>query len=155
MSTDSMQHNISSESDVHPSAVGSNTQPETRTNGSKTMSEDELPPQRHAGAVGLGPQYGTGTGFVDKIGGLQEELKGKMLKKPDVAQHGHDRRTGELKKKEKEMDDQTNPLDPAQRSGSMKDEKSEREEAATIAPQGTEEAQEQRDEGNAEGVKIM
>ncbi|KAH7914324.1 hypothetical protein BJ138DRAFT_1000304 [Hygrophoropsis aurantiaca] len=153
-----MQHNISSESDVHPSAVGSNTQPETRTNGSKTMSEDELPPQRHAGAVGLGPQYGTGTGFVDKIGGLQEELKGKMLKKPDVAQHGHDRRTGELKKKEKEMvstDDQTNPLDPAKRSGSMKDEKSEREEAATIAPQGTEEAQEQRDEGNAEGVKIM
>lgn len=38
----------------------------------------------------------------DKLGGLTEEMKGKVLKKPEVAQHGHDRRTGELKKQEED-----------------------------------------------------
>lgn len=41
-------------------------------------------------------------GVGEKLGGLTEEVKGKVLKKPEVVQHGHDRRTGELKKKEED-----------------------------------------------------
>ena len=43
-----------------------------------------------------------GTG--DKLKGYEEELKGKILRKPDVVQHGHDLRTGELKRKQLEAD---------------------------------------------------
>ena len=43
-----------------------------------------------------------GTG--DKLKGYEEELKGKILRKPDIAQHGHDLRTGELKRKQLEAD---------------------------------------------------
>jgi hypothetical protein len=35
---------------------------------------------------------------------MTEELKGKILRKPDVVEHGHDRRTGELQRKEQEKD---------------------------------------------------
>lgn len=32
-------------------------------------------------------------------------MKGKILRKPDVAQHGHDLRTGELKRREDAAND--------------------------------------------------
>lgn len=41
-------------------------------------------------------------GVGEKLGGFTEEVKGKVLKKPEAVQHGHDRRTGELKKKEED-----------------------------------------------------
>ncbi len=81
-----------------------------------TTSDNEYPPQLHAGAVGYGPDYGKGAvccfsidmlcvlikdctkGFEDKLQGLKEELKGKMLHKPELIQHGHELRTGEAKK---------------------------------------------------------
>ncbi|KIJ62251.1 hypothetical protein HYDPIDRAFT_114732 [Hydnomerulius pinastri MD-312] len=94
-----------STSGVHPSAVGRDTQPERRassTQGDGYSEDPSLPPQRLAGAAGLGPNYGKDAGFGDKIGGLTEEIKGKILRKPEVTEHGHDRRTGQLKRKEEE-----------------------------------------------------
>ena len=85
------------------------------------------PPQRHAGAVGYGPEYGKGAVCMlsvetstqdlnarlqstgDKLEGLKEEMKGKVLHKPDLVQHGHDLRTGELKRKQMENDVRINP----------------------------------------------
>ena len=43
-------------------------------------------------------------GFSDKITGLKEQVKGKITHDPALAERGHDRMTGELKKKELEED---------------------------------------------------
>ncbi|KAH7890438.1 hypothetical protein F5I97DRAFT_1782375, partial [Phlebopus sp. FC_14] len=91
-----------SSSDVHPSAVGTNTRPECTQASEGSTPESIYPPQRHAGAVGLGPEYGKGTGFGETLAGLQEQIKGKILRKPELVEHGRERRTGELKKKERE-----------------------------------------------------
>ncbi|KAH9829911.1 uncharacterized protein C8Q71DRAFT_818278 [Rhodofomes roseus] len=72
-------------------------------------NHSEYPEQRHAGAVGLGPEFGRGVTTGEKFEGYKEELKGKVLRKPDVVQHGHDLRTGELKRREQAEDD-VNPL---------------------------------------------
>ncbi|KAI6157130.1 hypothetical protein BKA82DRAFT_994451 [Pisolithus tinctorius] len=98
---------------VEPSAIGHNTQPGQPT--SDRSSSDELrdkgfPPQRHAGAVGLGPEYAITTGFSDKLQGLKEEVKGKILGKPELTEHGRERRTGELKRKEREQADTQDPF---------------------------------------------
>ena len=88
---------------------------------SPTDNHSEYPPQRHAGAVGYGPEYGKGAVCLsvffgptstneyqqstgDKLEGLKEELKGKIMHEPDLVQHGHDLRTGELKRKAFEDD---------------------------------------------------
>ncbi|KAJ8475265.1 hypothetical protein ONZ51_g6662 [Trametes cubensis] len=68
-------------------------------------NNDGYPEQRHAGAVGYGPEYGKGASTGDKIAGLKEEMKGKILRKPDVVEHGRELRTGELKKKQQEDQD--------------------------------------------------
>ncbi|KAI8970914.1 hypothetical protein BD414DRAFT_501589 [Trametes punicea] len=62
----------------------------------------EYPEQRHAGAVGYGPEYGKGASTGDKLMGLKDEMKGKVLRKPDLVEHGREMRTGELKKKQQE-----------------------------------------------------
>lgn len=36
----------------------------------------------------------------DKLDGLKEEIKGKIKNDPELVQHGRDKRTGELKRKE-------------------------------------------------------
>ncbi|KAG1733924.1 uncharacterized protein EDB91DRAFT_1148102 [Suillus paluster] len=105
-------------STAHPSAVGTNTQPtqpKRRSTASPTAKaptqsapksdDSQLPPQRHAGAVGLGPSYNQGVGFGDKISGLQEEIKGKIMKKPELVEHGREKRMGVLKKREQEEQD--------------------------------------------------
>ncbi|CAL1710872.1 unnamed protein product [Somion occarium] len=72
-------------------------------------SNDEYPEQRHAGRVGLGPNYGKGASGGDKLAGWKEELAGKITRNPDKVHHGHDLRTGELKKKEQE--EEKNPFE--------------------------------------------
>lgn len=108
-----------SSSTAHPCAIGTNTQPRT-SNASSTeastqptsepLADSQLPPQRHAGAIGLGPLYGQGAGLGDKLGGLQEEVKGKITKNPELVEHGREQRTGILKKKEQEQDDEEDPF---------------------------------------------
>ncbi|KAG2129551.1 uncharacterized protein EDB93DRAFT_114613 [Suillus bovinus] len=99
-----------SSSTAHPSAVGTNTQPTTASTEAPTQptitDDSQIPPQRHAGATGLGPLYGQGAGLGDKLGGLQEEIKGTITKNPELVEHGRERRTGILKKKEQEQDEE-------------------------------------------------
>ncbi|KAJ7489350.1 hypothetical protein FB451DRAFT_1553185 [Mycena latifolia] len=114
--------NVADINGVHPSAVGSNTMPDaTKTqppNNESTNKEsveaDHLdsayPEQKHAGKVGLGPNYNQGAGFLDKVTGLKEELKGKVTKNPELVAKGHDRLTGELKHKELEEDAAKDPF---------------------------------------------
>jgi len=49
-------------------------------------------------------------GFSEKLGGLKEQVKGTLTKNHDLVEHGKERRTGELKKKEEEQD--LNKSDP-------------------------------------------
>jgi hypothetical protein len=36
----------------------------------------------------------------DKIGGLKQEIKGKIKHDPELVEHGREQRTGQLKRKE-------------------------------------------------------
>ncbi|KAH8103405.1 hypothetical protein BXZ70DRAFT_727875 [Cristinia sonorae] len=81
------------------SSLNGDTKPAT------TEPEGGYPEQKHAGAVGLGPEYGKGASGGDKLTGWKEEIEGKILHNPAKAQHGKDMRTGELKKRQKEEDD--------------------------------------------------
>ncbi|KZT57028.1 hypothetical protein CALCODRAFT_496685 [Calocera cornea HHB12733] len=67
--------------------------------------DEDYPPQLHAGKVGYGPAYNQKPGLADRVGGLKEEVEGKMTHNAELAQHGHDKMTGELKRKELEGDD--------------------------------------------------
>ncbi|KAI0067086.1 hypothetical protein BV25DRAFT_1774580, partial [Artomyces pyxidatus] len=60
------------------------------------------PPQLHSGAVGYGPEYNQGPGFSEQLQGVKEQIKGKLTHKPDLVEHGRERRTGELKHREQE-----------------------------------------------------
>jgi hypothetical protein len=48
--------------------------------------------------------------LADKVGGTVEELKGKVLKRPEVAEHGHERKTGELHQKLAAEDEAEDPF---------------------------------------------
>ncbi|KAG7095210.1 hypothetical protein E1B28_005985 [Marasmius oreades] len=120
-----------SEDPVHPSAIGENTQVNTESNdqspSASTPDDTSYPPQLHAGAVGYGPNYRQGPTFTDKVTGVKEEIKGKVTRHPDLVQQGHDRRTGELKRRERDEDD---GVDPFATPG--EDEKKDKEQAATV-----------------------
>lgn len=87
-------------------------------------AEDSYPTQRHAGKVGYGPTYHEGpvcisyeSGSVlyssllscqtiaDKVAGYKKELHGKIARKPQLVKEGHDKITGEAKRREKEGSD--------------------------------------------------
>lgn len=92
---------------------GSNSEPERTT--SDQSSDEELrdkgfPPQRHAGAVGLGPEYAMGASVSEKLEGLKEEIKGKITKRPNLVEHGRELRTGELKRKVRAQADTHDPF---------------------------------------------
>ncbi|KAJ7472326.1 hypothetical protein B0H11DRAFT_1729718 [Mycena galericulata] len=115
--TNGSSSNAGDLSGVHPSAVGSHNMPDAtktqppndRSTDKDNVDQDHLdsqyPEQKHAGAVGYGPNYNQKAGFLDKVTGLKEEFKGKVTKNPDLAAKGHDRMTGELKHKELEEED--------------------------------------------------
>ncbi|KAF9465901.1 hypothetical protein BDZ94DRAFT_1296101 [Collybia nuda] len=161
----------SKQTGVHPSAVGSATTPNigsspgNHTNGDTTKDPETMPgldegypEQKHAGKVGYGPNYNQGAGFTDKVVGLKEEVKGKLTKNHELVERGKDRRTGELKRKEKENDDddpfatpeekKSPPLEDTNETSSSKssqeEERGDKEEAATVSPEGTEQSEKQR-----------
>ncbi|KJA21752.1 hypothetical protein HYPSUDRAFT_67450 [Hypholoma sublateritium FD-334 SS-4] len=57
------------------------------------------PTQRHAGKVGYGPNYNTSASVFDKVEGLAEEVAGKVTRNPKLVSEGHEKHTGESKKK--------------------------------------------------------
>ncbi|KAK4054140.1 hypothetical protein OIV83_001165 [Microbotryomycetes sp. JL201] len=74
------------------------------------VGSDGYPEQAHAGQLGLGPNYRKHPTTGDKVSGTMEEIKGKILRNPEKAQHGHDMKTGELFEKEKAKDDAEDPF---------------------------------------------
>ncbi|TFY77009.1 hypothetical protein EWM64_g7004 [Hericium alpestre] len=125
-------------------------------------------PRRGTGAVGYGPEYARGAGFEDKIGGLSEELRGKVMRKPELVEHGRERRTGELKRKEKAQADAVDPpndedqkldqdeVKPAQsQSAEPELRRDESARAATTAPAGTQKDERQVREGNSDTARIV
>ncbi|EJF67162.1 hypothetical protein DICSQDRAFT_47591 [Dichomitus squalens LYAD-421 SS1] len=131
--------------------------PETQS----STEDSAYPPQRHAGAVGYGPEYGKGAGTSDKLQGFQEEVKGKVLRKPDLVQHGHEMRTGQLKKKQLQ-DDFGGDGGPFAKAGGKDDEEdatssdSKQEvQAATTAPEGTDKADRQQQGQNTDKTNYM
>lgn len=97
------------------------TDDKPNASGTSDLVEDSYPEQKHAGKVGYGPLYNQGTvchfvgpklwydqdrdtpllqGLTEKIGGIKEQIMGKIRKDPDLVQHGRDRKTGESKQTE-------------------------------------------------------
>ncbi|RPD65104.1 hypothetical protein L226DRAFT_556117 [Lentinus tigrinus ALCF2SS1-7] len=116
----------------------------------------EYPEQKHAGAVGFGPEYGKGASTGDKFAGMKEEVKGKILHKPDLVEHGRELRSGVVKKKQME-DDDSNPFQSAQDSQD-EDQKTDAHQevrAATTAPAGTQEGQRQAQGQNTDNVAVI
>jgi len=79
------------------------------------LDKDGYPPQRHAGKVGLGPEFGVQKGekkdgIGAKITGFKEQMKGKILRKPELVEKGHERVTGEFQQKEKEKEEKDDPF---------------------------------------------
>jgi len=73
----------------------------------------QYPEQRHAGKVdGVGPEFGAANRVTvsDRLQGWKDQIKGTVTRKPDVKQRGLERRTGELKEKEKEEADKSDPF---------------------------------------------
>lgn len=101
------------------------------TTGASSDTDYQYPEQKHAGkgssflffsliktflpasadsiffTVGYGPNYKpphTGPSISDKLGGGLEILKGKILHKPEIVEHGQLRKTGALEDIKKEKD---------------------------------------------------
>jgi len=74
------------------------------------LPEQEYPEQKHAGAAGIGPNYAEARGKVtlgERIGGLKEEIKGKVTRNPDLVREGREQRSGEAKRRK--LEEENNP----------------------------------------------
>lgn len=78
-----------------------------------------LPEQAHAGKIGYGPEYFNMNHVTlgEKIQGVKEEVLGHIKRDPGLVTQGKERRTGELKKKEKEEKDHDPFADPQEQAG--------------------------------------
>jgi len=87
------------ESDSTATGVGKVANPPS---GGEPASIDgeEYPPQLHTGKVGYGPNYHQGPTTSDKFTGFKEEIVGGVKRDQELKQHGHDLRTGEIKRRE-------------------------------------------------------
>jgi len=182
---------------VHPSAVGPDpsfdpskqqstdtgvsnvatqgSHDDSTVNENPSGMDDEYPEQKHAGRVGLGPEYGKKNkethGITAKIAGYKEEIKGTITRNSDLVQKGRDRRTGELAQKEEAAKDNDDPFKKEDQAKQQDDSSSQpqpttdnptgpgniqqehsshtaaREQAATTHPEGTAGAERQRVEG--------
>ncbi|GAA6006537.1 uncharacterized protein JCM10292_003806 [Rhodotorula paludigena] len=97
--------------------------------------EEGYPEQTHAGKLGYGPQYPTGSGISDILKAKEEVIKGKLKHDPALVQQGHDRRNGTLAERRREYDAQhADDEDPfAQPDDGKKPTKAEGEEEAKAA----------------------
>ncbi|TFK37376.1 hypothetical protein BDQ12DRAFT_750814 [Crucibulum laeve] len=155
MSTPRTDTNASTAS---PSVDSSNT----NESQPATAPEGGYPEQKHAGKVGYGPNYRAGAGFNDKVSGMMEEMKGKATHNPERVQHGHDVYSGAQKRKELLGEGEESPFQKVDEE-KPKDEQAAdskaqatpaggahtsgvgaKEQAATIAPQGTHSGEMQR-----------
>ncbi|CAK5262245.1 unnamed protein product [Mycena citricolor] len=114
---------------VHPSAIGSNTVPPQTSRDDVAAPTQETPSASGPAPTGSASgdvsstnnaaddstkppgsgevypeQKHAGAGFADKVTALKEQVVGKVTKNPELVTKGHDRWTGELKKKELDAD---------------------------------------------------
>ncbi|KAF9561989.1 hypothetical protein CPC08DRAFT_707032 [Agrocybe pediades] len=94
---------------VNPSTAPKDTSNSTGPAG----GDSSYPEQKHAGRVGLGPNYRAGATLEDKIKGLKEELKGKVTHKPELVEHGRELISGEERRKKLTGEDEPNPFQAA------------------------------------------
>ncbi|KDR78954.1 hypothetical protein GALMADRAFT_64291 [Galerina marginata CBS 339.88] len=128
-----------------PSSASNTSGPaDNNTSAPPSNGGSDYPEQLHAGKVGYGPNYRAGPSLEDKIQGLKEELKGKVTHKPDLVQHGREVMSGEEKRK-KLTGEVSTPGGMAVNQGYGK---GAMEQAATVAPEGTREAEMQRKGNN-------
>lgn len=73
--------------------------------GAGAVDEDGYPVQQHAGKVGYGPNYHAGPTVGDKIEGVKDIIKGKILKKPELVEEGRLKKTGEMAERKQAEDD--------------------------------------------------
>jgi len=166
------------ESPVHPSAIGSGTVPKTSSKPSGQPSrdsdsnreaadspDDDYPKQLHSGKVGYGPAYQLGPTILERVHGLEEQVKGKITHNSETVQRGKERFSGEMKQKQREAD--MNDADPFANPAEKKEQeqqqkpqdtepshvKSEKERAATVAPAGTPAAESQRKSESSSNIK--
>lgn len=119
-------------------------QHDENADGDAPAGDDEYPEQLHAGHLdGVGPEYGKmhSVTLGDRILGAKEQLKGTFKRDPELKQKGHERLTGELKKKETE-DQGSNPFQEA-------DDDKKDEGKADESPKGDESAAKIRDDDEA------
>ncbi|KAF9652486.1 hypothetical protein BDM02DRAFT_3183528 [Thelephora ganbajun] len=77
---------------------------DSRDTSPNASRDSDYPPQRHAGAVGLGPEFGKGATIGERVDGLKQEIKGKINHDPKLVEHGRDQHTGELRRREMRQD---------------------------------------------------
>jgi len=103
------------------------------TNGSHDQPSEsaaphvDYPEQKHAGAAGYGPHYAETQGHEvhvtmgDRFTGIKDEIKGKLTKNEGLVQEGRDIRTGEVKRRAFEKEN--NPHAKVDPKDSEKDQK--------------------------------
>ncbi|SCV69977.1 BQ2448_1371 [Microbotryum intermedium] len=103
----------STASETAPSVNTSATAP-TAASQSESATADpehtEYPEQKHAGKVGLGPNYKVHPTTSDKIEGQKDILIGKITGNEEKVQEGVDKKTGDKWEKEKAKDDAEDPF---------------------------------------------
>ncbi|PPQ89336.1 hypothetical protein CVT25_003173 [Psilocybe cyanescens] len=135
MSSTTQNVSASHNSGTAPTATPSNTSGDNSATASASGGDTTYPEQIHAGKVGYGPNYRTGPSLEDKIQGLKEELKGKVTRNSELVEHGRQVKSGEEKRKKLTGE--------GHGKGAM-------EQAATVAPEGTEDAERQRKGNNVD-----
>ncbi|TDL18965.1 hypothetical protein BD410DRAFT_792558 [Rickenella mellea] len=85
------------------------------------------PPQRHAGQVGLGPEYGKNNhvGFQTRVAGIGERIAGAVKRDPALKEKGILHERGQKPEQEKDHDE-SNPFEGA------KDDKSESQDKVKV-----------------------
>ncbi|KAJ3562945.1 hypothetical protein NP233_g9264 [Leucocoprinus birnbaumii] len=82
---------------------------------SSPSMDSSYPEQRHAGKIGYGPNFRQSASMMDKLSGLTEEIHGKLAHNPELVKEGHEKRTGELKRRKAlGLDEELDPFGTAQ-----------------------------------------
>ncbi|KAF5390996.1 hypothetical protein D9757_003981 [Collybiopsis confluens] len=136
----STRSNFGSQDEYNTSSTASNNSPSYNQDQSSQNDtsvpppqDQDYPEQRHAGAVGYGPQYHSGPSVGEKLTGFKEQLKGKMTKNEDLVEQGRERRAGELKRKQEQEQLENN--DPFKEPGEKTDSTSPTASSTADAPE--------------------
>ncbi|KAK0199813.1 hypothetical protein DFS33DRAFT_1278268 [Desarmillaria ectypa] len=95
---------------VHPSAIGSNAQPNETTQIHPKGRRLETKSMTSTRAETCWESWLWSAVPSRTISGLKEVVKGKITGNQGLVQQGHERQTGELKRKEKEADMNEDPF---------------------------------------------